>query len=154
MQKILFALFVLLFALFSCKNDTNTEAAPKGPVSEMVNNPATIDLPTDTNQLARIRFEENTFDFGTVEEGAVVEHAFKFTNVGSVPLTILKCRSSCGCTVPDWPTEPIPPGGTGEIKAKFNTEGKTNLQQKAITVTANTHPNDTKVMLKGQVNPE
>ncbi|HAD11713.1 MAG TPA: DUF1573 domain-containing protein, partial [Saprospirales bacterium] len=63
------------------------------------------------------------------------------------------CRSSCGCTVPEWPEEPIPPGGTGEIKAKFDTEGKMKEQKKTITVTANTYPNETKIMLKGMVTP-
>jgi len=119
----------------------------------MIRNPATANMPTDTNQLARIIFEQPEFLFGTVNEGDMVEHVFKFTNTGTIPLTILKCRSSCGCTVPEWPEEPIPPGGTGEIKAKFNTEGKMNDQKKSITVTANTYPNESKVVLKGFVTP-
>ncbi|MFN0212698.1 MAG: DUF1573 domain-containing protein [Saprospiraceae bacterium] len=153
------SLFFLLFFAFvgnSCKNDNGSalqENKRGGPNSEMIRNPATANMPTDTNQLARISFEQAEFDFGTVNEGTVVEHTFKFANTGKVPLTILKCRSSCGCTVPEWPEEPIPPGGTGEITAKFNTEGKTNEQKKSITVTANTYPNESKVLLKGIVNP-
>lgn len=147
-------MFLLVLILVCCQNDTSTqENKALGPNSELIRNPASANMPMDTNQLARIVFEEKDFDFGTVNEGDVVEHTFRFTNTGKIPLTILKCRSSCGCTVPEWPEEPIPPGGTGEIKAKFDTEGKIKEQKKTITVTANTYPNETKIMLKGMVNP-
>ena len=152
--KILLIVFMAL-AWSACKNDNSTvkDIRTGGPNSELIRNPATANMPTDTTQLARISFDEPEFDFGTVNEGAVVEHTFRFTNTGKVPLTILRCRSSCGCTVPEWPEAPIPPGGTGEITAKFNTEGKTKEQKKSITVTANTYPNESKVVIKGMVNP-
>ena len=155
MKKNLFLLVLIALAWISCKNDTGgvQEIRGGGPNSELIRNPATANMPTDTNQLARIQYDEPEFDFGTVNEGDIVEHTFKFTNVGKVPLTILKCRSSCGCTVPEWPDEPIPPGGTSEIRAKFNTEGKGREQKKSITVTANTYANDSKLVLKGVVNP-
>jgi len=160
-QKHLFfmknTLFLLSFFLFwtACQNKSAgvQEIRGGGPNSELVRNPASMNMPTDTNDLARITYDEATFDFGTVNEGDVVEHTFFFTNSGKIPLTILNCRSSCGCTVPEWPEEPIPPGGRGVIKAKFNTEGKGREQNKAITVSANTYPNETKVMLVGIVKP-
>lgn len=156
MKNIYFSLIVAALAFASCKNDSSgvQKVGEGGVNSDMINNPATAGMPTDTNLLARITFEEYEFDFGTVKEGDVVKHNFKFTNTGKVPLTILKARSSCGCTVPEWPEEPIPPGGTGEIFARFNTEGKTERQKKAITVTANTYPNETRVVLMGEVTPE
>lgn len=155
MKNPLILSLIFAFAWMACKNDNGgvQEIKGGGPNSELVRNPVTANLPADTNQLARITFEQPEYDFGTVNEGAIVEHTFKFVNTGKIPLTILKARSSCGCTVPEWPEEPIPPGGIGEIKAKFNTEGKLREQKKAITVTANTYPNDTKVTLKGIVNP-
>ncbi|MDX1913112.1 MAG: DUF1573 domain-containing protein [Saprospiraceae bacterium] len=155
MKNPLIMSLILAFTWMACKNDQGgvQEIKSGGPNSDLVRNPVTANMPTDTNQLARITFEQPEFDFGTVNEGAIVEHTFKFVNTGKIPLTILKARSSCGCTVPEWPEEPIPPGGIGEIKAKFNTEGKLREQKKAITVTANTYPNDTKVTLKGIVNP-
>lgn len=154
MKNILLLLLMLAMILASCQNDGSaSKKQGGGPNSDLIRNPATANMPTDTNQLARILFEEPEFNFGTVKEGDIVEHIFKFTNTGKVPLTILKCRSSCGCTVPEWPEEPIPPGGTGEIKAKFNTEGKSLEQKKSITVTANTYPNESKVVLKGMVTP-
>jgi hypothetical protein len=45
---------------------------------------------------------------------------FEFTNTGNEPLLIRNAKSSCGCTVPEWPKEPIPPGGKGQIKVQYN----------------------------------
>ncbi len=156
MKNTLLLVLLLAFVGISCKNDPS---APKenhggGPNSDLVRNPATANLPTDTSLLARIVFDQKEFDFGTAKEGDIVEHTFKFTNTGKVPLTILNARSSCGCTVPEWPEEPVPPGGTGEVKAKFNTEGKLREQKKTITIVANTYPNETKAVVKGVVNAQ
>ena len=149
-------LFLILgvFAFFACKNDKKegVQELQGGANSDMIRNPATADLPTDTNQLARIVFQETEFDFGQATEGDIVTHSFKFTNTGKVPLTIMNARSTCGCTIPEWPEEPIAPGGTGEITAKFNTDMKKEMQKKVITVTANTYPNESRITLKGMVN--
>jgi len=144
----------LALVLFACQNDNGVQEIRdgNGPNANLVRNPATADMPLDTNQLARIKFDETEFDFGTINEGETVEHRYKFTNVGKVPLTILNARASCGCTTPDWPKDPIPPGGTGEIYAKFNSDGRVKEQKKIITILANTHPNETMIRLKGYVN--
>lgn len=153
-NKLFLGLLLAAFALGACKNDkTGVQEIRDGHNAGMVRNPITADLPLDTNQLARISYEQPEFDFGAVTEGDEVIHKFKFTNTGKVPLTILKARSSCGCTIPEWPEEPIPPGGSGEIEAKFNTTAKLKEQKKLIYVTANTYPNETHVTLKGFVNP-
>lgn len=125
-----------------------------GANNDMIFNPATADLPADTTKLARIKYAEEQFDFGTATEGDIIEHKFKFTNTGKVPLTILNARSSCGCTIPEWPEAPIAPGESGEILVKFNTEMKVGNQRKTVYVTANTYPNETSVLLLGLVNPE
>jgi hypothetical protein len=155
MKNILWVLG-LCGVLAACKNDKDgvQEIRGDGPNAGMIRNPVTADQPLDTNQLARITYEETEFNFGTVDEGEVVTHSFKFANTGNVPLIIQKARSSCGCTIPDWPKDPIPPGGTGVIEARFNTSAKLKEQKKIIYVTANTYPNETTVSLKGYVNPE
>jgi len=154
MKNSLFALALLLGFLAACKNDSGVqEIRGDGPNANLVRNPASANYPSDTNQLARIVYEEKEFDFGTVNEGEIVEHAFKFVNTGKVPLIISDARSSCGCTIPQWPEEAVPPGGTGVISAKFNTEGKLSEQKKMIKVTANTYPNETTVVLRGIVRP-
>ncbi|WP_299818664.1 DUF1573 domain-containing protein [uncultured Pontibacter sp.] len=98
-----------------------------------------------------ISFAETSYDFGTVKQGEVVEHTFKFTNTGKSPLVIESATATCGCTVPDKPDKPIAPGETGEIKVNFNSTGKAGMQAPVITVRANTVPNITQVTLKGTV---
>ncbi|HIB78103.1 MAG TPA: DUF1573 domain-containing protein [Flavobacteriales bacterium] len=95
--------------------------------------------------------EEQAFDFGTLEDGDKVEHIFKFTNTSNNPLTISNARGSCGCTVPEWPKEPIAPGGTGEIKVKFDSKGKKGKQSKTVTLTANTIPANTLLTITSDV---
>lgn len=97
-------------------------------------------------------FNEPVFEFGEVDEGAVIKHEFKFVNTGKVPLVIQNAHSTCGCTVAEWPKEMIEPGETGVIKAEFNTKGKPDFQEKPVIITANTFPSVTKVFLKGNVN--
>ncbi len=156
MKVLRFVFFLGIVGFWACKGDTSSgvqEIRSDGPNSTLIRNPTSANLPVDTSELARIVFEEPTYDFGEVREGTVVEHEFYFKNTGRVPLSILNARSSCGCTVPEWPKDPIPPGGTGKIKARFNTEGKTEEQKKVIYITANTHPNESSVVLKGRVKP-
>lgn len=105
----------------------------------------------DTMSVAKFEFAEKDYDFGTVAEGEKVSHSYKFTNVGKSSLIITNATASCGCTVPDWTREPIPPGGTGEITAVFNSQGRVGRQSKSITVQANTQPAKTTLTLTGEV---
>lgn len=102
--------------------------------------------------LPAFEFEEMEHDFGTINEGDVVSHTFKFKNTGEAPLIIQSARGSCGCTVPSWPKEPIPVGGTAEIMAEYNSKGKSGMENKMITITANTWPKNTTLRIKAQVN--
>ena len=99
-----------------------------------------------------IVFDEKRYNFGTVDEGAIIRHDFKFTNEGKLPLLISKAKSTCGCTVPEWPEEPIAPGESGTISVRFDTKNKTGKQGKPITIIANTYPKDTYLQLQGFVN--
>ncbi len=98
-----------------------------------------------------IEYESDKFNFGVVDEGEVVKHMFKFKNTGKEPLVISNAKGSCGCTVPTWPKEPVPPGGIGEIKVEFNSKGKPGPQSKRVTVTANTNPSETYLEISGEV---
>ena len=84
----------------------------------------------------------------------MVEHTYSFKNTDEAPLIIQSAQPSCGCTVPDWSKDPIPVGGTGFVKAKFDTNGKPNAQNKTITVTANTWPKQTVLRFKAMVLPK
>ncbi|MCU0396999.1 MAG: DUF1573 domain-containing protein [Cyclobacteriaceae bacterium] len=84
-----------------------------------------------------LTFEKNTHDFGDIFQGDKVEQVFKFTNTGNEPLIISNIQVTCGCTAPEWPRNPIPPGGKGEIKIAFNSAGKMGRQNKTVTVISN-----------------
>ncbi len=98
-----------------------------------------------------LEFETMDHDFGVVTEGQKVSHTYKFKNTGSAPLIVQTAQPSCGCTVPDWTREPIPVGGTGFVKAEFDTKGKAGANTKTITVTANTWPKQTTLKFKASV---
>lgn len=146
-------LLACIIGMAACQNnpENKVQELRGGANADLIRNPISADSPLDTQQMAKITFEATEFNFGTIDEGDIVEHSYKFTNTGKVPLTILSARSSCGCTTPEWPKDPIPPGGTGEILAKFNSDGRIGEQSKLVIVTANTFPNETTVKLRGTV---
>ncbi len=104
--------------------------------------------------LPKINFEKIDHDFGTIPEGQVVEHTYKFQNTGEAPLIIQSAQGSCGCTASDWTKTPIPVGGTGFVTAKFDTNGRPNIQNKTVTVTANTYPKQSVLRFKAMVTPK
>lgn len=121
-------------------------------ISEMISNPVTAHQEeVDPKKAAVMEFEHKLFEFGRVKAGEIVKHEFKFKNTGKNPLVIKDAQGSCGCTVAEYPKEPVPPGGTGVIKASFNTEGRNSYQAKYITLYANTIPSETKLALEGEV---
>jgi hypothetical protein len=99
----------------------------------------------------QIQFEEVKYDFGSIKQGDVVDHTFKFKNVGTQPLVISNIGVSCGCTTPDWTKEPIMPGKTGSISAKFNSAGKMGMQNKVLTIESNSTGGNAMVSLVGEV---
>lgn len=144
----------MALTFLACKTESGKrveEVPVDGPVSSIIRNPATANKPMDTINVAKISFEEKEYNFGEVAEGEEVVHFFRFTNTGKAPLLISDARSSCGCTVPSYPKEAIPPGKGGELKVVFNTLGKPEAQRKEVTITANTYPSQTRIELVGYV---
>ena len=147
-----FLVLVLITASFltSCKDATNNTAKIK---KENLVNANSRDLEIKKGA-ASISFDKKEYDFGTVNEGDIVETSYLVTNSGKTDLVITNAQASCGCTVPVWPKNPIKPGATGEVKVKFNTSGKPNRQQKTITLTTNTESGREVLTLKGSVTPK
>ncbi len=100
---------------------------------------------------ASISFKKKEFDFGKLTSGDVRTHTFQFTNTGSKDLLIEFVSGSCGCTVPEWPSQPIPPGGTGEIEVKFDSKNKFGEVMNEVTVMSNTSPEITTLRIMAQV---
>ncbi len=94
---------------------------------------------------------EEVHDFGLVEQGSSNTFTFVVTNTGDAPLVIEDAKSTCGCTVPKKPTEPIAPGESGEIEVTFKPKkGQTNVT-KPVNITANTEPRQTSLKIKATV---
>jgi len=102
-------------------------------------------------QFSEIQFLEETFNFGEIVEGEVVQNVFEFENTSDVPLIISNAKGSCGCTVPEWPREPIMPGEKASILVQFNSKSKKGNTSKRISITANTIPAITYLTLKGKI---
>lgn len=101
-----------------------------------------------------IEFEKLVHDYGEVQYNGNGECEFRFTNTGNEPLILQKPKSSCGCTVPTWPKEPILPGESDVIKVTYKTT-KVGAINKSITVTSNAKTNATVVLrIKGTVLPQ
>ncbi len=87
---------------------------------------------------AKIEFTDTIHDFGTLQEGEIVEYNFKYKNTGSAPLKIINIISDCGCTVPEYKKEELLPDNEGKIKVTFDSQGFRNNIYKTITVETNT----------------
>lgn len=102
------------------------------------------------DKVAKIEFSEDTIDYGLIEKGSDGVRVFEFTNTGDAPLIITKVSSSCGCTIPKKPEEPILPGKTGEIQVKYDTK-RVGPIRKAITVISNADTPTIILKIKGEV---
>ncbi|MFT7344787.1 MAG: hypothetical protein ACI9XP_001376 [Lentimonas sp.] len=102
---------------------------------------------------AKIEFDKETHDYGTIEYGADGTCTFEFKNTGNVPLIVSNAKGSCGCTVPSWPKEPVAPGATSTITVKYDTKRPGGIN-KSVTITSNAINEPTKVIrIKGNINP-
>ncbi|QDH79451.1 DUF1573 domain-containing protein [Echinicola soli] len=135
-MKKLILIFAVAFSAFAVQAQSETEKATAE--KEVVKGPV-------------ITFEETEKDFGEITQGTKVEHTFKFTNTGTEVLKISNVAATCGCTVPNWPKEPVAPGKTGEIKVSFNSAGKMGKQRSVVRIYSNASEPIEKVALISNV---
>ena len=93
-----------------------------------------------------INFEKETIDYGDISKGSEGSRSFIFENTGTAPLLIKGVRSSCGCTIPKKPEDPIAPGEKGEIIVRYDTN-RVGVFRKTITVNTNV-PTNAMIALK------
>lgn len=126
MKKIFLLPLFLIGSMTVTKAQTTTGTAA----------PVTSGLETKNGPV--MTFDVLEYNFGTIKQGDIVTREYKFKNTGKEPLIINNAVGSCGCTVPDYPHEPIKPNGTGVIKVTFNSAGKMAQQDKTVTLTYDT----------------
>jgi hypothetical protein len=137
-RVILFVSFVSILAIVGCRKKGNPYAG----------------LPTSIlNDTTIVEILEKEYVFDTINEGDSVVHTFKVKNIGEKNLIIGDAFGSCGCTVPDFPKDPIAPGKIAEIVVRFNSKGKPGDQNKSVTMQLNTASHSEQVFLRGYVIP-
>ena len=166
-RKFIFALALSsAIAATSCKKeDASSKVDPNAtdvPVSSATPNPeANIGGPDPISEkpappadgkYPAITFEHNDHDFGSINEGDKVQYVFKFKNTGQADLIISKAKGSCGCTIPEYPKEPVKPGAEGEIKVSFNSAGKHGKQTKTVTLDTNTEKGQEQLEIHASIN--
>ena len=100
----------------------------------------------------RLTFDAETHAFGSFREGQPAEVTFRFTNTGTEPVTLADVQASCGCTTPRYTTDPVAPGGTGEIVVAYDSQGRPGPFEKTITLAADgATPRVTTLRISGTV---
>lgn len=136
----------------SCQqNEEDSDTPELLPASEIKNSNTLQEENAVTQGYPRIAFDKVRHDFGEIEQGQVVRYDFAFTNTGDGNLIITNVKASCGCTVAEYPKEPIAPGEGGIIPVEYNSRGRSNKFDKTVTVFANTSPNTTELYIQGFV---
>lgn len=152
MRSYTFALIMLIFVSACNEKDT----APKNPEllpANLVQNPRTAGETSVSvlEQMPVMIFSDTVHNFGRVYEGEEVTYGFAFTNAGQSPLLISGVATSCGCTVADYPKEPVMPGEGGILKVNFRSTGQTGYEEKSVTVQTNTARGAIPLYIKAEI---
>ena len=101
-----------------------------------------------------LHIENPSYNFGDIEQGKIVEHSFNIKNNGNLPLIISNVITTCGCTAPEWPKEPIAPNNSTSIKIVFDSRGKAGIQNKVVTIISNAQIPQSRIKIKANVIPK
>ena len=143
LKSIVFGL--ITFLIFSCDQDPSKKINAENVKAAEER----IDKAYDS---AEIEFEFDSYDFGEVKDGEIVEVDFNFTNSGKSDLIIFDASASCGCTVPEYPQNVnIKPGQSDKLKVRFDTANKPGKQIKSVTLTTNTNSGKKIIRISGFV---
>ncbi len=143
---------LLMLTLNACGEHKEEGSEGRLPTS-MVNNPhsaAGIDTVAAALKPVMV-FTDTLHNFGAIKENEVVAHEFSFSNTGKTPLIISSASGSCGCTVAEYPHDPVLPGQAATMKVTFNSAGKQGHQEKSVTLVTNTVRNIHMLYIQAEV---
>lgn len=143
---------IILLAAIGCKEEAPKEDKGLLP-TDLVTNPRSAEG-LDSGAFASLPtmdFKDTLHDFGNMQEGETAMYDFEFTNNGKDPLIINNASGSCGCTVADYPRQPIQPGEGGKIRVRFNSAEKIGHQEKSVSISANSNRGLHTLYIKGFV---
>lgn len=137
MNKYIHSLILLTISLFhlSCQQDQQSDTLS----GDVVRNST------------KIEFDQTEHDFGNVIDGEIVSYNYKFENTGESDLLITSVNADCGCTVAEYPEDPVKPGETGYVKVQFNSSNRRGFNVKKATVLSNATPNKVDLIIKARV---
>ena len=144
MKRFILSIIVIL-GLFACESKDSKIS------TNLVNNPISADGINKGVNTPVLKFEKTEHDFGKILQGEQVSYTFKFKNVGNAPLIITSIEKTCGCTSPEYSSQPIKPGENGKITITYDSKGHKGFQNKRLVVKANTNPSETILRIKAQV---
>ena len=155
MKKLMFAAGFAALSLMACNKKENASALIQDGTSAPTET-TTADAATTTDTanaqtgFPKIAFNETVHDFGKLKKGDKAEVEFEIRNEGNVDLVIIDAKASCGCTVPEKPSEPIKPGASAKMKVVFSATSA-GLQSKNVTLTTNTEAGSEILTVKANV---
>ena len=139
-------IFLVLFLSSSCVKDKERKI-----MTDLVRSPLTADKNADEVQMPKIEFDQDFSDFGEINQNESVNMEFKLKNIGEAPLLIRSAKGSCGCTVPEWPSEAVEVGSEALIRVTFNSGKREGKQNKTVTLVTNAIPSIKVLTIKGTV---
>ena len=142
----MYKLVCFFLILISCSNNQQYKIT-----TDLVKNSQTAIENSDLVAMPSIQFEDEIFDFGKINQNESVSKDFYFKNTGDASLLIRSAKGSCGCTVPNWPRDPIEPGGEAILQVTFNSGNKKGKQNKIVTLVTNAIPSTKVLTIKGTV---
>tara|TARA_B100000965_G_C19517578_1_gene724915 strand:+ start:773 stop:1243 length:471 start_codon:yes stop_codon:yes gene_type:complete len=154
MKNIFNVVFIFIFTsfIFSCGDAAKkVESNEKRLSTDLVKNNQTIGDKKLSLSQPIVEILESEFDFGNIRQGDKVSHNYKIKNIGNADLLISSAKGSCGCTVPEWPKDPIKAGNEANIKVTFDSKGKKGKQAKRVTLMTNAIPNVKILTIKGNI---
>ena len=139
-------------AFFSCNDAAKKVESTQNRLStDLVNNNQTLNEKNENLSQPIVEILDPEFNFGEIKQGEKVSHNYKIKNIGNSDLLISSAKGSCGCTVPEWPKDPIKPGKEANIKVTFDSKGKKGKQAKRVTLMTNAIPNVKILTIKGNI---
>lgn len=140
-----------MLMITGCGNDT---AKDEQKIStDVIDVPATASgTPAQPGTAPVMTFNDETHDFGKITQGEKVSYSFTFKNTGGSDLVISSAIGSCGCTVPTYPKGPVKAGEESKIDVVFDSEGKSGLVQKTVTITSNCNPSNHVLTINATIN--
>ena len=142
-----FILLLVSLVLLSCSLSSDEKTI----TTDLVSSPLTANSKAEKVLMPNIEMIETSYDFGEMQQGKSVTHDFILKNTGDADLIITAAKGSCGCTVPEWPKNPIGKGEEAAIKVTFNSAGKLGKQNKTVTLVTNAIPNTKVITINGNV---